>query len=122
MQPLKNLYKLKNILKRYKDLGRPGFNTEDYPLDSCFVTESYEFAVCNRWLSTKQKIKTINNKISSYGLKQKVEKRYGEYVSNGVFIAAALYNGFKIKKSGPNAFFNISHKNMNRWVKREIQV
>lgn len=68
-------------------------------------------AICN-WLSGKAKIKTINKRHSSYGLKHMAEKEIG-YITNGAFICAALFCGFKFKVSGPNAHFNISEKSLN---------
>jgi hypothetical protein len=46
---------------------------------------------------------------SSYGLKHVVEDRFGEYVSNGEFIAAALIAGFKIQTvyDSPNCIVNV---------------
>lgn len=61
-------------------------------------------------------IKTLNRKRSSYGLKHDVEgwlERHGvdmTYVSNGMFIAAALARGFRGEPgepSSPNLVFNI---------------
>ncbi len=75
-------------------------------------------AICNKvceWLSTKKRIATINNHHSSYGLKHMVEQDLGEYVSNGVFIAAAIHCGFpyKIVTDSPNVYFGISEKSLN---------
>ncbi|MCD6174299.1 MAG: hypothetical protein J7K65_00840 [Planctomycetes bacterium] len=64
------------------------------------------------WLSTKKKIKTINSKHSSYGLKHMAEHEIG-YITNGVFIAAAIHCGFDIKiDGGPNVMINISEKSL----------
>ena len=46
------------------------------------------------WLATVEKAKTVNNRRDSYGLKHVMEAETGEYVSNGVFIAAAIHAGF----------------------------
>lgn len=67
--------------------------------------------VCN-WLSDVKKIKTINRNHTSYGLKHIVEKDIG-YVSNGVFIAAAIHCGFDFKHDdSPNVMFNMSEKSI----------
>ncbi|GAB60753.1 hypothetical protein [Rheinheimera nanhaiensis] len=65
------------------------------------------------WLSQVKQIKNINSKRSSYGLKDLAEKKIG-YITNGVFIAAAVHSGFKYKidESSPNALFNMSEKSL----------
>jgi len=70
------------------------------------------FAVrhCTEWLlqhDALERRKTINSKISSYSWKHTVERACGEYISNGEFICAALYLGYRMKTKGPNAWFNI---------------
>lgn len=62
------------------------------------------------------KIKTINNRIGSYGLKHIVERECGLYIPNGGFIAAAIAAGFTYKRyihSGPNCCFNISTRSIH---------
>lgn len=69
--------------------------------------------MCIDWLlqhDAFDRRKTINFNCSSYGWKHKVEESVGEYVSNGEFICAALYLGYKMvrpDKHSPNAHFNI---------------
>lgn len=72
-------------------------------------------------LNEIKKIKTINKSISSYGLKHMVENhlkktKSGHHVPNGVFIAAAIFSGFKYqecdKKTSQNLFFNMSKKSI----------
>jgi hypothetical protein len=55
------------------------------------------------------KVKAINKRYSSYGLKHLFEKKVG-YLPNGVFIATMMYNGFRYKvyDKSPNPCFNIS--------------
>ena len=74
------------------------------------------------WLKDIQKIKTINKSSSSYGLKHIVERylkatKTGYYVSNGIFIAAAISCGFRYKecdkKNSQNLFFNMSEKSLS---------
>lgn len=69
-------------------------------------------AICE-WLSDKAKIKTINKRHTSYGLKHMAEKEIG-YITNGAFICAAVFCGFDFKASGPNAHFNISEKSLKK--------
>ena len=57
--------------------------------------------------------KTMNRKRSSYGLKHDAERAAGDYVANGMMIAAALAMGFSAERThagSPNAYFNISSK------------
>lgn len=69
-----------------------------------------------RWLDYHGRRTTINPQYSSYGLKHHAEKtapalRPGAvpYISNGAFIAAALYLGYKVSRirNTPNARINI---------------
>jgi len=65
------------------------------------------------WLSSRGKIKTINKRHSSYGLKHMAEKEIG-YVTNGAFITAAIHCGFpyELIPGDPNVFFGISEKSL----------
>jgi hypothetical protein len=79
---------------------------------------------CNRALTFLRHVeprKTINRKMSSYGLKHTAEgflrsltdPPTNAYVANGAFICAALHRGFEMKRthvSSPNVHFNISLK------------
>ncbi|SEN29958.1 hypothetical protein SAMN05216404_103303 [Nitrosospira multiformis] len=69
--------------------------------------------VCN-WLMSKQKIKTINQKHSSYGLKHIAQQQIGEYVTNGVFIAATVHCGFIYKRipDSPNVKIGIGERSL----------
>lgn len=72
-----------------------------------------QFQKACQWLSTKDKINSINQKHNSYGLKHLAEKEIG-YITNGIFIAAAIHCGFKVKKfdDSPNVCINISEKSL----------
>jgi len=48
-----------------------------------------QFIVARRWLSQFGKLKSLNKRGSSYGLKHVAAHDIG-YVTNGVFIAAAI--------------------------------
>jgi hypothetical protein len=65
-----------------------------------------------------RKIKAINKRYSSYGLKHLFAKKVG-YLSNGIFIAATIYSGFRYKVYGksPNPFFSISNAALTRFEK-----
>lgn len=78
---------------------------------TAFSIEQFNRAVA--FLKTRSKRATISRKQSSYGLKHEVERYLAgqgqgdKYVSNGMFIVAALHLGFRFERSGPNAYFNI---------------
>jgi hypothetical protein len=62
------------------------------------------------WLRQFNKTKTLTTRGSSYGLKHIAEEDIG-YVTNGVFFAAAVAEGFRIKRLSlisPNVMLNIS--------------
>ena len=53
--------------------------------------------------------KTINKRISSYGLKHLAERQAGAYISNEALIQAMLESGFRAERirDTPNYFFNV---------------
>jgi uncharacterized protein (TIGR02996 family) len=71
-----------------------------------------EFALCRAWLADKNPIR--NPHANSYGLKHRVERRFGHYVTNGTFIAAAIHDAFpyRISLSSPNVDFGISKRSL----------
>ena len=72
--------------------------------------ESLErFEKARGWLRRFEKQKRIHHRGTSYGLKHVAAREIG-YVTNGVFIAAAIAENFTISQSGPNAIMNISPK------------
>ena len=75
-----------------------------------------EVALAVEWLSDVEQQKKINPKARSYGLKHTAETLLGTYLGNGVFMAAAIIAGFKLRvdRSGLNACFNMSQKSINR--------
>jgi len=69
------------------------------------------------WLQQAGRRVTVNTACSSYGLKHIAEKTVeGKYISNGAFIAAAYFLGFKVARIGdtPNARINISGKSVRK--------
>lgn len=69
------------------------------------------------WISQNlTKIKSINNKHSSYTLKKLFEKsNQGFYITNGQFKGAMLESKFEIKsKYEQNWYFNISEKSIKK--------
>jgi hypothetical protein len=82
-----------------------------------------EFELAWIYLAMQQRRKTINFDFGSYGLKHRAEnlsRKYGmyghlgNYVSNGMFIIAAIASGFQAKQMNRdlNACFNISSKSI----------
>lgn len=73
--------------------------------------------VC-KWLEDIEKTKTINDRWSSCGLKHLAEKEIG-YITNGVFIAAAIYCGFPFQliSGSPNVHFGMSQKSLKAKVR-----
>jgi hypothetical protein len=79
-----------------------------------------QFMAARGWLRRFGKLKSVNKSGTSYGLKHMAEDDIG-YVTNGVFIAAAIAEGFTIRRAdfdSPNAWFNISTEAW-RHVERE---
>lgn len=75
-------------------------------------TQSFE-ATCE-WISQHlEKQKSLYRGNSSYGIKHIVEKQTG-YITNGVFIAAMIALGYAWRPDGPNAFFNVTARSVNR--------
>jgi hypothetical protein len=68
-----------------------------------------QFIAARGWLRQFPRLKSINRRTTSYGLKHVAAHDIG-YVTNGVFIAAAIAEGFVVQRAGngPNAWFNIS--------------
>ncbi len=66
-----------------------------------------QFLVACDWWAQRRKTLVVNPRAgSSYGLKHFAAREIG-YVTNGIFIAAAIAEGFRYKEDGPNAHFNI---------------
>lgn len=71
-----------------------------------------QFEAARVWLRQFPKIQQPNHKGTSYGLKHVAEQTIG-YCTNGVFIAAAVAEGFEVRPSrpnSPNACLNIATK------------
>jgi hypothetical protein len=65
-----------------------------------------QFETARVWLRRWKKTQKLNYRFTSYGLKHAAEREIG-YISNGLFIAAAIAEGFDYCRKGPNARFNI---------------
>ena len=87
-----------------------------------------QFMAARGWLRQFSKIKALNRRGTSYGLKHCAEDDIG-YVTNGVFIAAAIAEGFTVRCiefGSPNAWFNISteawrHTERRREARRRLE-
>lgn len=78
------------------------------------------FQVCCAWLSLCKTRKTTNRKVgTSYALKHRAERYFGEYVTNGAFIAAVIHMGIPYK-TFPN-FPNIEVALSSRGLPRDTQ-
>jgi len=92
-----------------------------------------QFELAWIYLSRQQKIKSINRRMGSYGLKHRAEnlmrefghfRPLGDYVSNGMLIAAAYALGFEVRSIAPdnyNAYLNISMVTVNRSRGRDVR-
>jgi hypothetical protein len=56
------------------------------------------FIASRQWLSKFPKIKALNKRGTSYGLKHRAEHDIG-YITNGVFIASASAEGFRVQRA-----------------------
>ena len=69
-----------------------------------------EFVRAAAFLSRFGRRKTINTKRGSYRLKHDAEKLAGEYVANGMLIAAALALGFTARPTHPGSPNFLQHQ------------
>ncbi|HVY20403.1 MAG TPA: hypothetical protein VHA70_10045 [Bauldia sp.] len=72
------------------------------------------------FLAQVDKTESINTKRSSYGLKHTYGNKGENYITNGMFIAAAIHCGFKWKEThsgSPNVSFNMSEKSIKSLTK-----
>jgi hypothetical protein len=75
-----------------------------------------EFLRAREYLSYASHRRTVNYRVSSYGLKHGAEHYFRDrglnnnYVSNGALIAAAIHLGFNYRADGPNAYFNMGRR------------
>ena len=78
-----------------------------------------QFYTAREFLDGIDQTQKCNPRFSSYGLKHKCERWSGKYVTNGMFIAAAVSLGIKIKRDGtsPNAQFALSTRSIDQRMK-----
>ena len=114
---------LEKIKKEYPNLTTNGWSYGDKEkqwVGGDITKRPKEFeAICDFLNDNISHTKTVRtNGSSSYGLKHIVEDEIGYYVSNGMFIAAALACGYKMQyKSNysPNSFFGMSLKDWRKF-------
>ena len=117
---------LEEIKKEYPDLTTNGWtyysrmdNTEVSGGDIATRPKEFE-AICNFLNENISHTKTINTDAGSYYYKHVVEDAINHYISNGMFIAAALACGYKMKRSNaPNSKFATSKKSWEPFVNLE---
>ena len=96
-------------VKKYTTLSPEGFADREEPIDEFQIQQAI------KWLEKVSRRSTVNRTITSYGWKHIAEKNSErKYISNGAFIFAAIKLGFLVKRieDGPNAYINISSKNI----------
>lgn len=97
---------INKVLAKHPKLTAFGFGGEG-------EIDPSEVQTCIEWLLAHDALdrrKTINTKYTSYSWKHAVERAKKRYISNGAFICAALYLGYKMKRvspTSPNTYFNI---------------
>jgi len=100
-------------MKIPKNLSRSGFCNHDVPE---WIDEERINNIVYVIRPIFKKIKSINYRVSSYGIKHDVERRMGHYVSNGELIASMIVLGFEYKRptgsAGINCYFNVSMKSL----------
>lgn len=89
-----------------------------------------QFELALEFLQRCDRRKTLNRDFSTYGLKHKAENisreykirtELGDYVSNGLLIVAALYEGFSVQQidwDSLNGVLNISTKSVRKFRDR----
>ncbi len=108
--------RIEKVLNKYPNLDINGFDSpydrsdrEAKLLDEHSVNG---FLLCEQWLKIVDYNKTFNRRHTSYGYKHLVEKWADFYISNGIFIVAALANKIEVERmnSGLNCYLKISQK------------
>ena len=126
-QELRN--QMKNVLNNHPNLCDFGWRTRAMT-DTKFQEERnkmltndalVQFKSACEWVGLMEPIKTIYPRPSSYGLKHTAEKYMDTYITNGVFIAAALHFGYRYRlcrADSPNCSFNMSKMTIKNYTKK----
>ena len=105
---------LRDILLEHPALHDGGYGPSAYGDDDAnrviLATSIEEFVTAREWIAQHfLPTARINSRRSSYGMKHVMERESGYYVTNGVFIAAMLANGYRMKrKPFYNPSFNVA--------------
>ena len=119
---------IEKVMAEYPDLSSSGFGQpgekEFEKWREAMVDPEHvrHFELSAEWLRDKGRLRYVSTKNgSSYGLKHRASRDLAKkrdksaeghtYISNGMFIAAAVALGFKVKqcsRGNPNAFFNLA--------------
>lgn len=105
------------VAKRYPTLTRYGFGPYRHEdPERLTETDADIFTRVCGWLQGMTALKHPNRRATSYGLKHLAEAAIGDYVANGVFIAAAVHCGFALERipGSPNVYFNIAQRDLAR--------
>lgn len=114
---------MKKILKQHSDLSGHGWRdggmtqTEFQQDRKWMLTPEalVQFYNACQWVKLMLPIKSINQNVTSYGLKHMAERYQRTYIANGILIAAALHYDYFYKRCGkdsPNCLFNMSQKSI----------
>ncbi len=98
----------------YRDLKQsPAQRREAFDREVAELLKSvFECTAIYAWLAPAIRRQTINRARTSYGLKHTFSGATGLYVTNGMFIAAAIHSGLRYKSwpNFPNVCFNLSQR------------
>lgn len=99
---------IRSVMEQHPDLGVSGFGKNDIPLSPDdrlrMLNERSvdEFIRSCQFIDACERYKT-NRGHTSYGLKHDAERKAGGYITNGMFIAAALHMKVNVvERRGPN--------------------
>jgi hypothetical protein len=126
---------LQHILAAHEDLGANGWKFRDIGEDQkesdarhaesrrrAFDEDIEQFEHAREFLSRLTRRKTVWRRATSYGWKHQAEHYFTasghhQYISNGMFIAAAIDLGFVVERipNSPNCFLNISATERYGW-------
>lgn len=98
------------------------FRTHDHPM-AFYDLSSEEQETLLEWTKQLKKIKSFNNRNTSYGIKHLFEgSGNGFYIYNGAMKGAMLLSGFKVDDIGElNWVFNVSKKSIKEKQKESIE-
>lgn len=113
---------VKKIIDRYPLLNDYGLGYGSHEFDLAeerghLASEKSvtEIIAASQWVSAHwARIKTINDRHTSYGLKHIYERVTGEYATNGQFIVAMLLAGFTAQMEGFNPRFAVSERSVSK--------